>query len=94
MQQTPYTAEPQWNRVSNLKPFGPDVGTLPLGHLGPRVRQIQSFSFNQVLSLLKLWQLKKPKISLLHLTPLSMPRTESNLIKEPPTLDSSMDRVH
>ncbi|GBM65803.1 hypothetical protein AVEN_164692-1, partial [Araneus ventricosus] len=31
----PYTADLQWNRVSNLEPSGPKVETLPLGHRGP-----------------------------------------------------------
>ncbi|GBO15856.1 hypothetical protein AVEN_229143-1 [Araneus ventricosus] len=30
----PYTADLQWNRVSNLRPSGPEVETLPLGHRG------------------------------------------------------------
>ncbi|GBM04477.1 hypothetical protein AVEN_197891-1 [Araneus ventricosus] len=35
VQQTPYTADLQWNRVSNLEPSGLKAGTLPLGHRGP-----------------------------------------------------------
>ncbi|GBM58174.1 hypothetical protein AVEN_163941-1, partial [Araneus ventricosus] len=31
----PYTADLQWNRVSNLEPSGPKAETLPLGHRGP-----------------------------------------------------------
>ncbi|GBN20446.1 hypothetical protein AVEN_188504-1 [Araneus ventricosus] len=27
-----YTADLQWNRVTNLKPSGPETKTLPLGH--------------------------------------------------------------
>ncbi|GBN77269.1 hypothetical protein AVEN_130965-1 [Araneus ventricosus] len=34
VQQAPYTADLQWNRVSNLRPSGPKVETLPLGHRG------------------------------------------------------------
>ncbi|GBO02991.1 hypothetical protein AVEN_24396-1 [Araneus ventricosus] len=34
MQQAPYTADLQWNRVSNLEPSGPKAETLPLGHRG------------------------------------------------------------
>ncbi|GBO20122.1 hypothetical protein AVEN_114153-1 [Araneus ventricosus] len=30
-----YTADLQWNRVSGLRPSGPEVGTLPLGYQGP-----------------------------------------------------------
>ncbi|GBM75666.1 hypothetical protein AVEN_45554-1 [Araneus ventricosus] len=30
----PYTADLQWNRVSNLEPSGPKAETLPLGHRG------------------------------------------------------------
>ncbi|GBN00848.1 hypothetical protein AVEN_89216-1 [Araneus ventricosus] len=29
-----YTADLQWNRVSNLEPSGPKAETLPLGHRG------------------------------------------------------------
>ncbi|GBN30000.1 hypothetical protein AVEN_266527-1 [Araneus ventricosus] len=32
--QAPYTADLQWNRVSNLEPSGPKAETLPLGHRG------------------------------------------------------------
>ncbi|GBN37845.1 hypothetical protein AVEN_256026-1 [Araneus ventricosus] len=32
--QAPYTADLQWNRVSNLEPSGPKAETLPLGHSG------------------------------------------------------------
>ncbi|GBM65030.1 hypothetical protein AVEN_68951-1 [Araneus ventricosus] len=35
MQQAPYTADLQWNRVSSLEPSGPKAETLPLGHRGP-----------------------------------------------------------
>ncbi|GBN42187.1 hypothetical protein AVEN_174954-1, partial [Araneus ventricosus] len=34
VQQAPYTADLQWNRVSNLEPSGPKAETLPLGHRG------------------------------------------------------------
>ncbi|GBM36841.1 hypothetical protein AVEN_82831-1 [Araneus ventricosus] len=34
VQQAPYTADLQWNRVSNLRPSSPGVETLPLGHRG------------------------------------------------------------
>ncbi|GBM86676.1 hypothetical protein AVEN_98058-1, partial [Araneus ventricosus] len=34
VQQAPYTAELQWNRVSSLEPFGPKAESLPLGHRG------------------------------------------------------------
>ncbi|GBL53426.1 hypothetical protein AVEN_119991-1 [Araneus ventricosus] len=33
-QQVPYTADLQWNRVSNLEPSGPKAETIPLGHCG------------------------------------------------------------
>ncbi|GBO22631.1 hypothetical protein AVEN_181599-1 [Araneus ventricosus] len=34
VQWAPYTADLQWNRVSNLEPSGPRAETLPLGHRG------------------------------------------------------------
>ncbi|GBO01060.1 hypothetical protein AVEN_98152-1, partial [Araneus ventricosus] len=34
VQQAPYTADLQWNRVSDLEPSGPKAETLPLGHRG------------------------------------------------------------
>ncbi|GBM34908.1 hypothetical protein AVEN_41456-1 [Araneus ventricosus] len=34
VQQAPYMEDLQWNRVSNLRPSGPEVETLPLGHSG------------------------------------------------------------
>ncbi|GBL91248.1 hypothetical protein AVEN_195134-1 [Araneus ventricosus] len=34
VQQAPYTADLQWNRISNLEPFGSKAETLPLGHRG------------------------------------------------------------
>ncbi|GBN47686.1 hypothetical protein AVEN_132807-1 [Araneus ventricosus] len=30
-----HTADLQWNRVSSLKPSGPEVENLPLGHRSP-----------------------------------------------------------
>ncbi|GBM45634.1 hypothetical protein AVEN_204763-1 [Araneus ventricosus] len=33
-QNAPYTADLQWNRVSNLEPSGPKTEKLPLGHRG------------------------------------------------------------
>ncbi|GBM04733.1 hypothetical protein AVEN_55401-1 [Araneus ventricosus] len=35
VQQAPYTADLQWNRVANLEPSGSKAETLPLGHRGP-----------------------------------------------------------
>ncbi|GBO33501.1 hypothetical protein AVEN_101189-1 [Araneus ventricosus] len=34
VQKAPYTADLQWNRVSNLEPSCPKAETLPLGHRG------------------------------------------------------------
>ncbi|GBN09669.1 hypothetical protein AVEN_33508-1 [Araneus ventricosus] len=34
VQRTPYTADFQWNRFSNLEPSGPEAETLLLGHCG------------------------------------------------------------
>ncbi|GBO28268.1 hypothetical protein AVEN_24545-1 [Araneus ventricosus] len=36
VQQAAYTADLQWNRISNLRPSGSEVETLPLGHRGLR----------------------------------------------------------
>ncbi|GBL79016.1 hypothetical protein AVEN_48972-1 [Araneus ventricosus] len=40
-----YAADVQWNRVSNLEPFGPDAETLPLG-----LRMIECISFAKQMS--------------------------------------------
>ncbi|GBL84457.1 hypothetical protein AVEN_117213-1 [Araneus ventricosus] len=34
VQQAPYTADLQWNRVFSLRPFGSEVETFPRGHRG------------------------------------------------------------
>ncbi|GBO24706.1 hypothetical protein AVEN_142736-1 [Araneus ventricosus] len=40
--QAPYTADLQWNRVSNLESSGPKAETLPLGHRGPMAKKTLS----------------------------------------------------
>ncbi|GBM63568.1 hypothetical protein AVEN_161140-1 [Araneus ventricosus] len=35
VQQSQYTTDLHWNRISNLEPFGPEAETLLLGHRGP-----------------------------------------------------------
>ncbi|GBM95964.1 hypothetical protein AVEN_146471-1 [Araneus ventricosus] len=37
VQQTQYTMDLQWNRVSNAESSGHDAKTLPLGHRGPKM---------------------------------------------------------
>ncbi|GBM66535.1 hypothetical protein AVEN_179159-1 [Araneus ventricosus] len=37
MQQSLYMANLQWNRVSNLEPFGLEAETLPLDHCAPPI---------------------------------------------------------
>ncbi|GBN14348.1 hypothetical protein AVEN_214559-1 [Araneus ventricosus] len=43
VQQAPYTADLQCNRVSNLRLSGPEVETLPLGHRGLRKWRAEMF---------------------------------------------------
>ncbi|GBO31769.1 hypothetical protein AVEN_150738-1 [Araneus ventricosus] len=45
--QAPYTADLQWNRVSNLKPSDPEAETLPLGHLDLVLQDEANFSENK-----------------------------------------------
>ncbi|GBN80518.1 hypothetical protein AVEN_129946-1 [Araneus ventricosus] len=43
-----YTADPHWNRVSNLESSGPETMILPLGHRGCSKREEQSKSRGRI----------------------------------------------
>ncbi|GBN96015.1 hypothetical protein AVEN_110249-1 [Araneus ventricosus] len=47
--QAPYTADLQWNRVSNLEPSGPKAETLPLGHRGLFLDNLEARYIDQLI---------------------------------------------